>query len=244
MDSPILIKGFIKTSFVDWPGRVCSVIFLGGCSFRCPACHNAHLVLNPDELPNLDLAEPLAYLRTRRNWIDGVTITGGEPTIHRDIELLIDRVRSLAIPVKLDTNGSRPDVLRRLLGRNLLDAVFMDVKAPLSFENYSRAAGVGVDVNRIRESMRILDASGIEVVYRTTAVPGLVEERELEDIRRSLNPAGRFIIQGFRARDTLDPQLRELPEFPPDRLELMQRRYEFRSDRWAPLWSSTSAGPH
>ena len=126
------IKGFIKTSFLDWPGQVCSVVFLGGCGFRCRACHNPQLVLDPASLPDFPLEEIFQYLEQRAGWIDGVTVTGGEPTSDRHLPDLLKAFRLRRLKIKLDTNGSRPDVLEKLIANDLVDAVFMDVKAPLT----------------------------------------------------------------------------------------------------------------
>lgn len=230
---------------MDWPGHVCSVIFLGGCSFRCPVCQNPQLVLTPHELPDMELEDALAYLGCRRRWIDGLTISGGEPTMHADLLPLLERVNQEGIPIKLDTNGSRPDVLRKILEQRLVSAVFMDVKAPLNSREYSQVAGISLDVARIKESIQLLQQADIEVVFRTTVIPGLVEEKELARIRQSLSSCRPFVIQGFRSRNTLDPRLRTLPEFTPERLAAMKRRFEVRFPRTTKVeaWSLPSSPP-
>jgi len=220
------IKGFIRTSLVDWPGKISSVLFLGGCGFRCPACHNHRLVLDPASIPNYPIQDVSAHLEKRRNWIDGVTVSGGEPTMRKDLPDLLQRLDSCGVRIKLDTNGSNPAMVRQLVAMRLLTAVYMDVKAPLTNEHYSRVAGVAVDVRVIRRSIAILKESGLDVVFRTTVVPGLVEEPELESIVSSLGDIARYIVQPFRNLDTLDPSLAHLKEIPPDRLERMRARFE------------------
>ena len=220
------IKGFIPTSFVDWPGKISSVIFLAGCGFRCPACHNYKLVTDPDSLDDYPLDEILRQLERRKHWIDGVTVTGGEPTIRSNLPELLSLLRECGARVKLDTNGARPAMLARLIESGLVDAVYMDVKAPLDARHYSRAAGVPVDPAVIRRSIRILNSADVEVAFRTTVVPGLVEEPELRLIVRALGPAHRFIVQPFRGAETLSPHLREAKEFSLDRFEAMKTTFE------------------
>lgn len=220
------IKGFVPTSFVDWPGKISSVIFLAGCGFRCPACHNHKLVTDPDSLDDYPLDEIFRQLKRRNHWIDGVTVTGGEPTVRANLPQLLRLLRECGARVKLDTNGANPGMLARLIESGLVDAVYMDVKAPLDARHYSRVAGVPVDPAVIRRSIRILNGSGVEVAFRTTVVPGLVEEPELKLIVKALGPVHRFIVQPFRSAETLDPHLRGATEFSLDRIEAMKTTFE------------------
>lgn len=220
------IKGFIPLSMLDWPGQICSIIFLGGCNFRCPACHNHKLVVNPDSLPDFSMNEILSYLEGRKGWIDGVTITGGEPTVNPSLEMLLEQiVNPLGLRTKIDTNGSNPAVIKRLIDRNLISAVSMDIKAPLEFESYSRVCGVHVNTENIRNSIDIIKASGIDFFFRTTVVPGLVAERELALIKRTIGYDTPYMIQPFRNLDTLDPCLRGFPEYEMERFESMKAQY-------------------
>lgn len=223
------IRGFISTSFLDWPGKVCAVIFLSGCGFRCPACHNHKLVLNPGSIAEIPPDEILGRLKEKTNWIDGITVSGGEPTIRRNLPDLLALLKAEGLKIKLDTNGSNPSMLRELIGRNLLDAVSMDVKAPLNRDEYSRVAGVPVDVRVMRRSIDLLKASGLEVAFRTTVIPGLVEENELKKIVDALGTVKRFSVQGFRSLETLDPNFTRLAEFNLERLERMRDRFEIPS---------------
>lgn len=220
------IKGFIRTSFLDWPGNVCSVVFLGGCGFRCRACHNPQLVLDPGSLPDFPLEEILQYLELRSGWIDGVTVTGGEPTSDRQLPNLLRTFRSLGLRIKLDTNGALPHVLEDLLENDLVDAIFMDVKAPLTPEAYAKVAGVPVDVAAIGRSIDLLKGSSVQVRFRTTVIPGLVEEPELAQISAALGHVDHFAIQAFRKLETLDRTLQDTEEFNPLRVEDMRRQFE------------------
>lgn len=229
MDNTFRIKGFIPTSFLDWPGNLCSVIFLGGCGFRCPACHNPKLVLEPRSLADYPLREILRNLDARGKWIDGVTVTGGEPTIHKSLPNLLKIFRQRGLKIKLDTNGSNPGMLEALISRGLVDAVSMDIKAPLNSEEYSRAAGVPVDLTAIERSVDLLRHSKLEVTFRTTAIPGLVEEPQLERIGRALGNVKRYIVQAFRNVDTLRPDFAGIQEFSQDRVDRMRECFEIPS---------------
>jgi len=177
-------------------------------------------------MPDYPLMEILNRLSRKDNWIDGVTITGGEPTMREELPRLLRLVRATGVGIKLDTNGSRPDVLQRLVNRGLVDAVFMDIKAPLNQEAYSKVAGTRVNIAAIRQSIEILKKSNLEVVFRTTAIPGLVQEQEIEEILHTLGDVQRFIVQPFRNKETLDPQFSSIPEFDRGRFDGMRDRFE------------------
>jgi pyruvate formate lyase activating enzyme len=210
---------------LDWPGKVCSVVFLAGCNFRCPACHNHRLVIDPMSMPDYPVASVLQSLLRRSQWIDGITITGGEPTLRTDLPELVRLLRGTGVAVKLDTNGSRPEQLERLLADGLLDAVAMDVKAPLTEKEYARLAGLPVSVKAVQRSIETLKAADTEVTFRTTVIPGLVEEPQLLRISDSLGEVKRYSIQSFRAQSTLDPAFENIPEFSPARFERMKRLF-------------------
>lgn len=220
------IKGFIPTSLVEWPGRVCSVLFLGGCNFRCPACHNYRLVLEPDSVAEYPLLDILKRLEDRKHWIDGIAITGGEPTFSKDLPDLLGILRDMGMSIKLDTNGSNPGMLAQILEAGLVDAVFMDVKAPLTAKAYSRAAGVTVHAGAIARSIEILKGSGLEVVFRTTVVPGLVAEPELASIVNHLGKVDRFTVQAFRNLNTLDPEFSNIEQFTMTRIDVMRQCFQ------------------
>lgn len=220
------IKGFIASSLIDWPGKLSAVVFLGGCGFRCPACHNSRLVLEPESLPDYPLDRILSNLRAHRGWIDGVTVTGGEPTARKDLPSFLRTLRKSGVRIKLDTNGSNPSMLKDLIGRRLIDAVYMDVKAPLNMKDYSRVAGVPVDIRNIKRSIEILKNSNLEVVFRTTAIAGLVEEPQLREIRETLGHERPFVLQFFRNSSTLDPEFSKVEEFPQARVENMRLEFE------------------
>ncbi|MBI5444653.1 MAG: anaerobic ribonucleoside-triphosphate reductase activating protein [Deltaproteobacteria bacterium] len=206
------IKGFIESSFLDWPGRVAAVAFLPGCNFRCPYCHNHKLVLEPENFETWPLDGILAKLGDYEGWIDGVCVTGGEPTIQAGLPDLLGELKSRGLAVKLDTNASRPQVLETLLQAHLLDAVAVDVKAPLEPVPYRRNAGQGSDPEAVRESLQLLNASKIEVALRTTVHPALLSLEEcvrLADQTRRLVPRAKLTLQRGRVENVLDPALAE-----------------------------------
>lgn len=220
------VKGFTPTSMVDWPGVLSSVIFIGGCGFRCLACHNHPLVLNPSSLPDVPLDDIVAYLSEKRNWIDGVTITGGEPTNRKDLPRLLEILGSLGMMIKLDTNGANPDMLDTVAHSGLVDSVSMDVKAPLDEVRYSEVCGRRVDIDSIKLSVRILKHSGVDVTFRTTLIPGKVEEPELDEIRAFLGDSHRYIVQPFRNVSVLDESLQSAQEFDSIRMEKIRGLFE------------------
>lgn len=191
------IAGYVPCSLLDYPGRIAAVVFTQGCNWRCPWCHNLHLVEPARFGPVLETERVMAHLATRRGKLDGVVVTGGEPTLHGGLEVFLACVHALGFLVKLDTNGSRPAVLRRLLEAGLLDYVAMDVKAPL--ERYDVFAGVPVDTAAIAESMRLIAVSGVEHEFRTTVVPHLHTEADLAGVRALVARAPRHTLQTWRA---------------------------------------------
>ncbi len=196
------IYGFQKTTLLDYPEHVAATVFTGGCNFRCPFCHNGLLVLNPEAQPRIPEEEVFAYLEKRRGILEGVCITGGEPTLQEDLAEFAGRLKEIGYSVKLDTNGSRPQVLRELLDAGLLDYVAMDIKA--SWDRYAEAAGVkDFDPAPIRESMELLKNSKIPCEFRTTAVKGIHSVQEFREIGRMLQGCQAYYIQGFRESENM-----------------------------------------
>lgn len=196
------IHGFNKTTLLDYPGHVAATVFTGGCNFRCPFCHNGDLVLDPKSQPVISEEEVLAYLKKRRGILEGVCITGGEPTLQPDLPDFIGKLREIGYLVKLDTNGYRPDVLAGLLEKGMLDYVAMDVKA--APENYIRATGCPeLDFARIAESIAILKGCGIPYEFRTTVVQGIHTPSEFDGIGRLLAGCRAYYLQTFRENENV-----------------------------------------
>jgi pyruvate formate lyase activating enzyme len=224
MREEISIKGFLETSFVDWPGKVAAVIFLPRCNFRCPFCHNHSLVMNPGGHEDI----PRSYIMTRLaelgGWVDGVCISGGEPTIHPFLPSLIAGIKDLRLAVKLDTNGSRPSVLQSLIEQGLVDCMAMDIKAPLNAMSYSRAAGTPVDLAAIQQSISLLKQEKIEYYFRITVVPALHKGEDLLHLAHHLSGSSSLTLQNFRPDDPLDPQLKGTVPYSEEWLREMEGR--------------------
>ena len=196
------IGGVIPLSLVDYPQMPAITIFTSGCNLRCPFCHNSELVEGEEEASQ---DQVFALLKKRMGKLDAVCISGGEPTVQDDLEGFIGRIKSLGYSVKLDTNGSKPQVLRRLLEEDLLDYVALDIKS--SPQGYRAATGGKLDFETVAEAVEIVKNSGLSYELRTTAVPGLVDLEDLAIIAQSLKPIERYVLQQFRPAKTLDPSL-------------------------------------
>lgn len=195
------IQGLQKLTLLDWPGKVACTVFLSRCDFRCPFCHNAELLEGP--VPAL-MKEPelLAFLSKRRNVLDGVCITGGEPLLRPNLARLLADIKNLGYSVKLDTNGNHPERLADLWERGLVDYVAMDVKN--SPERYPETAGVpGLDLGPVRESVAWLLAGRVDYEFRTTAVRQFHDRQSFREIGAWLRGAKRYYIQNFTDRDTV-----------------------------------------
>ncbi len=205
-------SGFLPNSMLDWPGKICTVLFLNGCNFRCPYCHNPDLV-NGRKIPNEVSWSRLAFFLSRRKgWIDGVSISGGEPTLNPELPELCRKIKGIDMLVKVDTNGSRPRAIKELLKRGLVDHISMDIKTSLA--KYPEVALRPVDMDSIVESIETIMACGIEHEFRCTVVPGLIEYRDLESIASMLEGAEALILQQFRPEKTLDPDYQALKPYP------------------------------
>ncbi len=216
------IKGLVRNSLIDYPGKLAAVLFSGGCNFRCPYCQNSQLVLCPQELPDTPPEEVLSFLAERRGFLDGLVLSGGEPTLQPDLGDFAWQVKRLGLAVKLDTNGYRPDVLRDLLSRGCLDMIAMDVKATI--KSYSLAAGIPVDLSLIEESLALLLSSGIAYELRTTVVPGIIGPQDVDDLSAWLRRAKRYVLQQFRPQEALHPAWRQVVPYTTQALLTMAER--------------------
>lgn len=201
----MIFGGFEKCTLVDYPGKVTCMVYTIGCNFRCPYCHNPELV---DETIETTYSEAviLDFLDTRKGLLDGVVITGGEPTMHEELPAFARRVKEKGFLVKLDTNGTNPEMLGRAIDEGLVDYVAMDMKSPL--ETYSQTVARAVDVEAIRESISILLASSIEYEFRTTIVKSLLSCEDLKRIGEAIRGAKCYYLQKFVPTKILNPQFR------------------------------------
>lgn len=211
------IRGFIENTLLDWEGKLAAEVFLPGCNFRCPYCHARHLLKPDDSGESIPIDVIVRNLRQQRGWIDGVVISGGEPTLQADLLELIRIFRAEGLGVKLDTNGSRPDVLDQLLERGVLDHVAMDVKAPLD-SKYSEIAGVPVSLDAIRQSIELLIASDVPYEFRTTVCPTQLIEDDINRIGQAVRGAKLYYLQAFRPVNCLDPSMENIKPYNSDEM--------------------------
>jgi pyruvate formate lyase activating enzyme len=196
------IGGFVPLSLCDYPGHVAAVVFTQGCNLRCPFCHNGHLI--PPAPPAgglMDGDAVMALLAQRRTRLQGVVITGGEPSMQRGLRAFLMRVRQLGLKTKLDTNGTAPEVIAALLAEGLVDFLAMDIKAP--WHKYDRLCGAGCDTDALRRSVALIAASGVAHQFRTTRYHALLDEADYAAIRRQVPAESAHVWQEYRAPEAL-----------------------------------------
>jgi pyruvate formate lyase activating enzyme len=213
-------------SLSDFPGRLATTVFTVGCNFACPYCHNPELVTTIKDTPLLTEEAFFTFLKRRRGKLNGVCITGGEPTIHADLGGFVEHIRALGYAVKLDTNGSNPEMLGNLLGTSSLDYVAMDVKAPSS--RYTEMTGNPYALALAEASIRLLAEHDTVHEYRTTVLPLLFSDVDIDNIISMLPPGSHYVIQNFVATKTLDPNLVHARGFESGDLETIADRMRLR----------------
>lgn len=199
----MIIGGLQKTSVIDFPGKVSCVLFCAGCNFKCPYCHNPDLisVANP---PLMTVDQFFEFLAQRRNFLDGVVVTGGEPTLDDNILTLCRGIKEQGMDVKLDTNGSRPAMLEKLIDAKLVDYIAMDIKTRPA--NYTQLAGKNFDTDRIRASIRTIKHSGRPYEFRTTCVRPFVDEAIIRKMADLISGAPLYVLQKCRPQRVLSPE--------------------------------------
>ncbi len=217
------IRGFQKFSLIDYPEKIAAIIFTPGCTLRCPFCYNPELVVNDPDLPRFPAQEILDFLKKRKGKLEALVITGGEPTLQPDLPEFISRVKKMGYAVKLDTNGTNPEMLGELLDQKLLDYVAMDLKTDWS--GYAKLQPQ-VSVERIKTSVSLIlsecEARGVGYEFRTTAVPRLVNAATIRAIGKTIRGAARYALQQYRPQKTLKPNY--CPQaYPQSELENFQR---------------------
>lgn len=200
------IKGFLETSFIDWRGAIAAVLFLPGCNLACPFCHNHQLVHSPQVYQSLEPGQVLDRLRTFVGWVDGVVVSGGEPTLHPGLGELCQAIRETGFKIKLDSNGLKPAVLEDLAARGLVDLVAMDLKAPLNDLAYRRAGGRPVDLAAIQRSVDFLIHSGLAHEFRSTIWPAWHGEAELREMAQTLAGCQAWTLQAMNPQNSWRPE--------------------------------------
>jgi pyruvate formate lyase activating enzyme len=212
------IAGYHPTTLIDWPGRLAATVFLPRCNLRCRFCHAGALLAERDEAIPLDAV--LEHIASREGWLDGVVICGGEPTVWPELPDLCRTFREAGLAVKLDTNGTYPDRLAALLESGLVDAVAMDLKAPLD-ERYAAVCGPAMDVEAVGRSIDLLMAGPVEYEFRTTVCPAFIGEPEIHAMGARVLGARRWVLQRFDPAHALDPELRKVEPYGPAALETL-----------------------
>ena len=211
------IGGLQRISLIDYPGLICAIVFLEGCNFRCPYCHNPELVDPCLFRTSVKESDVLEFLKTRKGKLDAVSITGGEPTIHANLAAFIRKIRKMGFAVKLDTNGSHPHIIKNLLSENLLDYIAMDVKAPL--EKYKEIVNAQVNTDLIKESIDSILNAKIPCEFRTTIVQSQLDEGDIRQIAKLISGANLYILQKFVPTKTLDNKFLKETSWPDERLQ-------------------------
>ena len=208
----MIIGGLQKLTLIDYPGRLAATVFFLGCNFRCPWCYSSELVL-PEKIKKqqkISEKELFSFLKERQGLLEGVVICGGEPTINNDLPKFIKKIKKMGYLVKLDTNGSNPKMLKKLIENKLVDYVAMDVKLPK--EKYSKI--LNVDVNNIQKSIEILKKSKIDYEFRTTVIPTVLDKKDILKIAKWISGAKKYYLQNFRPEKTLDPKFEKMKPYP------------------------------
>lgn len=219
------IGGLQKLSLIDYPGKVAAIVFTQGCNFRCPYCHNPELVLPECFNPAIPEDEVLSFLKRRRGQLTGVVITGGEPTQQKGLIPFLQKIKGFGYAIKLDTNGSHPQVLKEVIQQRLADYIAMDVKAPLN--EYRKVAGAEVSTPCIQESIEIIRMSALPYEFRTTLVKPLISAENLPAISALIGDAPQYTIQMFRPDDKLlDKTLRDKNHYTEDEISAIKEQWE------------------
>ena len=217
----MIIRGFQKLTLLDYPGKTACTVFTGGCNMRCVYCHNSGLVLSAGDYPVIPEEEVLSFLLKRKNLIDGVCITGGEPMLQKDLPDFAGKIKEMGFAVKVDTNGSFPRQLRYMIRNSLVDYVAMDIKNCESryLETINRP---GFDIEPVKESIGILKNSGIDYEFRTTVCKNLHTEKDLIEILGMIGTDCKYFIQAFRSSDEV--MEKNVEGYTPDELRNLQKK--------------------
>jgi pyruvate formate lyase activating enzyme len=226
----MLIGGLQKLTLIDYPGKIACTVFTVGCNFRCHFCHNPELI-DPAKVKLSEIIEEkkfFDFLNSRRGLLDGVCITGGEPTLYPDLPEFIKKIKALRFLVKLDTNGTNSEMLKALLEEKLIDYIAMDIKTLLQKESYEKVVGGAVSLDNIKESISVITQSDLEYEFRTTIVPGLHVEEDILKIAEFIKGAKRYYLQQFRAGEKiLVPEFRGIKAYPAEFLQELREKIKY-----------------
>lgn len=211
----MIIGGLQKTSLIDFPEKISAIIFTQGCNFRCGYCHNPELLNRADAKYSEE--EIFEFLKSRVGKLDGVVITGGEPTLQKDLKNFIEKIKDMGFCVKLDTNGTNPEMLEDLIKSNLLDYVAMDIKS--SVINYEKTVSVNVNIDNIKKSINLLKNSDIKYEFRTTVLKNLISKEDFEQIGKEIEGAKKYYLQKFVSTKIYDENLKDEQNYSDEEFE-------------------------
>lgn len=217
----VLIGGIQKFSLINYPKKTAAVIFTQGCSFLCHYCHNPELVLKNKFQKPANENDIFDFLKKRQDQLDAVVISGGEPTIQLDLEEFIKKIKDLNYLVKLDTNGTNPQILKNLIDKNLIDYIAMDIKAPL--EKYPKVTNIDLGAALVQKSINIIMGSSLEYEFRTTLIKNLHTKEDISKMAKLIKNAKLYILQTFRPQKTLNPAFSKYLPFSEDDMKYFQK---------------------
>jgi pyruvate formate lyase activating enzyme len=219
------IGGFQRFTLVDYPGKMAAIVFTQGCNFRCGYCHNPQLVCPEKFQKPIPEEEVLEFLRMRQGKLEGVVVTGGEPTIHRDLPQFLSKIKELRYAIKLDTNGSNPYMLLSLIQQKLVDFIAMDIKT--SLDHYPKAVGIKQNSQTIKSTIEIILKSGLRHQFRTTLVKGHCNEEDLKGIQELIKPSTHYILQSFVPLNTIvDPKILDEVQYTASEVQALRLKYQ------------------
>jgi pyruvate formate lyase activating enzyme len=195
------LGGLQRSSLIDYPDKICAIVFTLGCNFRCPYCHNPELV--EETADEISVENFFNFLKTRVGLLDAVTITGGEPTLHDDLIQFITRIKELGFLVKLDSNGTRPEILKSIIDQKLVDYLAMDIKSPI--EKYENTVNRPVDTDKIKESIELLLGGKVQYEFRTTVIKSMLSIDDFHEIGKMIKGANQYYLQRFVSTKILNP---------------------------------------
>lgn len=217
------IGGLQKLTLIDYPGHIAVTVFLTGCNFRCPWCYSSELVL-PEKIkkqPKISEKEFFKYLKERKKLLEGLVLCGGEPTIAKGLMALIKKIKKMGYLIKLDTNGSAPTLLKKLIDKKLVNYIAMDIKGPK--ERYIEFTGTKVDLKKIQKSIDILKEGKVDYEFRSTIVPALHKKEDVIEMAKWIRGAKKYYLQNFRPEKTLDPKFEKMKPYPQEFLLEIQK---------------------
>jgi pyruvate formate lyase activating enzyme len=218
-----VIKGFIKSSMLDWDGRIVSTLYVPHCNMRCPFCHNRSLILSPDEHETISYEEILNFYKERKDFLDGICLTGGEPCLYNDLVDFLKPLKEAGALIKLDSNGTFPDRIKELVENQIIDYIAMDIKHAPAFDKYKQASFIKNEdlFNNVKESINYIMTCGLPYEFRTTVVPSIHDKESIIEIAKFIKGAKKYALQNFQPQNTLDIEFEKLNPFKIEEIEEM-----------------------